>query len=516
MKKFLSILSILLVVCMCLASCNLGDTNKPDTDNNSQNTQVGSGGNGGNSGNNSDDKKPNNGGSGDSVQALIDLFAKSGELGDLLENLDTEVDIEGKMDEVYAEILKIQYEGNVDMDAILDEANGHVDGYLGIKDGNIAVNLNASSSDFNGSSSAYGFFTDDLKFVLVSVDEEGHISSQVTDIFEDIDLEEGKEELEDMLEGSMMDTIKDFKLPELTKKNIELKDGVYVISKDYWKEAANYTIDVIKDFMAESGENIDEEEFAESREMMNKALEAVDFSLGFHMDGSNLVGFALKVDMNYDDLVEIMGENADDDFHSFVVDIDVKAKGDFLEYVKVFYDVDSDEGSQKVDFKFNTIYGKEDKIAGFTTSMVFDMIDSYYDYSDYGESKEIIQNVNVGATATLNTNNLDKNGQEVFHFALESKTVENGVLEYGLDINAGMTSKGKDKLEFTFGFADSNQSVEVNGTLEYSENANNFPKIPENVLAERDEALYNHENGISKYPEYGTNEKVEVTPEPEW
>ncbi len=514
MKKFLSILAVVLALCICLASCNMGGKKNEDV-------QANVGGGGSSSNNKVDgegDKKPQ-GGSGDAKQAIIDAFAKVGNVEDLLGEIQNGLETEINLDEVYAEILMMQTEASFDFNATIDGLTGRVDGYTGTKNGEIVVNFGVNAENgVNESATAYGKFTEDMKFVLAacSGDSAGY-ETQVIDFGMYLNFDEMMGDMENAANGSVASMVAGFKLPELTKDDIAEQNGKYIISKDYWKKVVDYTLDTYIDTLRESGAEIDNEEFAEIKETAHAALDNVTVEIYFFMNGSAFEGFGINVEMDPEDLTAIMGENADDDFNGLDLKFEVKAN----EYVDFDMNVDSEEGSYickcRVDFIMDG-----DTPAGFTMSVDANITDSYYSGSydengEYAGSNKVVQVTNVDADVTLDLTKLDKAGADVLVFNMNVLTTENGEADVDVDMSASIEAKGNNRFEYSFSYADaesSDDNVNAYGSFEFSETADNMPSIPSSAYDAMDEALANYvpgEGGI-----LGGMGRPEAAPEDNW
>lgn len=520
MKKLLVILSLILALCICLTSCNMGKNDKADSDDVQANVSDKT--------NDKDNKDPegNKGGNKDSKQAIIDAFAKAGNLEGLFDELQSNVDMEISVEEVYAEILKMQTEASFDFNATIDGVAGRVDGYLGTNNGEMVVNFGVNAENgFSESATGYGKFTEDMKFVLATTasGSTGY-ETQVIDFGQYLNLDEMMGDLEDAADGSMASMISDFKLPELTKNEIIEKDGKYVISKDYWKKVVDYTLDFYIETMKDSGAEIDEEEFAEIKEMAESVLDNVKFDLFFRMNGSKFVGFGIDVDVTASDLEEILGEQADDSFVSASLKFDVKAKGDYIEYVdldvNVVVNAETNEGMD-CEFRMESIFDG-DKLAGFelveeaTVTSVY-YRSSYDDNDNYiGEIREVSV-VNVEAEGTLDLRKADKAGSDVFTFAMNVSQNRNGEVDTQVNMNANVQAKGDNAFDYTFSYTDaesSDDNVNAYGSFQFSEKAENMPSIPSSAYDAMDEAIENYVPGQGGI--LGGMGRPEAAPEDNW
>ena len=488
MKKFLSILSILLAVCLCLASCNVGGKNEENAPTTTATTAP--------TENATDESTKTETPSDASKQAIIDMFAKCGDIESLFDDIMEAVEDEIDLDEVYNEIVKYNGEVSVDMNAIFEGESTSASGYLGYKNGDVAVKLAATSADFNTNATSYGFFTEDLLFVLVTVDDQGYIESEVMDFAEYLDVDDFIDGFEEAMDGSAAALIYDFKLPALSMSDIKFSDGKYVISKDYWKKTVEYTLDLYIDALKDSGAEIDGEEFNEIKDMAKTAIEEVDFEIFFRMSGADFVGFGVNAHMDANDLAKIDGENADEEFKSMDVEFDIKSNGKILEYVKFNMDVNHGEGHQQIDFRLDAI-NDGDTLAGFDITAYAHIESSFYSGSydendDYVGSYEVHEVTEVNANATLDLTKVDMAGQDVFKFDMSVVTKENNDVDVDVDMNAKITAKGNDKFEFSFNYVDAqydDDNMSATGTIKFSENPVNFPEIPDDVIEAKNEAL---------------------------
>lgn len=510
MKKLLVILSLILALCICLTSCNMGKNDKADSDDVQANVSDKT---------NDKDPEGDKGGNKDSKQAIIDAFAKAGNLEGLLDELQSNVDMEISVEDVYAEILKMQTEASFDFNATIDGVAGRVDGYLGTNNGEMVVNFGVNAENgFNESATAYGKFTEDMKFVLATTasGSTGY-ETQVIDFGQYLNLDEMMGDLEDAADGSMASMISDFKLPELTKNEIIEKDGKYVISKDYWKKVVDYTLDFYIETMKDSGAEIDEEEFAEIKEMANTAIDNVTIEIYFMMKGSSFEGFGVNLGMDPEDLTAIMGENADDDFNGLDIKFAIKAN----DYVDLDMNMDSEEGSYACKFRMDAILDGG-KIAGFDMTMEADVVDSYYmgSYDENGEyagSEKVVQVTTVAAEAKLDLTKLDNAGSDVFVYNMSVLTTENGKTEVDVNMSASVVATGDNAFDYTFSYTDaesSDDNVNAYGSFQFSEKAENMPSIPSSAYDAMDEAIENYVPGQGGI--LGGMGRPEAAPEDNW
>ncbi len=504
MKKLLMILSVLLALCLCLTACNLGNKNDDADDDD----DVGGGG--------PSNRVEQNAGTSDGKQVIIDAFNSSVDVDSLMENIQTEINLE----DVYAEILKINGEGTLDLTFTGYGETSALDTYIGYKNGQVAVDLSGTIDGETGSATAYGFFTEDLKYVMVVVDEYGINETEVIDFGAYLDFEDVMGALEDEESIVIWDALEDFKLPELKADDISYDDGKYVISKAYWKSVVTYTVDAMVDMAKNEGAEVDDEEFKEIKDTVNDVLDEVDLDIFFRVEGDKIVGFGMDVSVTADDL-ESLEEKYDldinEEFVSANVSFDVKAKGDYIEYVdleaKVVADAETGVGMD-MDVRFDSIFDG-DKIAGFkmTEKAVVTSAYSLVGTDNNGnviEGKTVVEKATVEAEIVLDLTKADKAGSDVLKLEMDVETQSDGEIDAQIAVSASVTARGNNKFDFAFSYGDgvsAENNISASGSFAYSENATNFPSIPAYVIDAKDEALenyeiYGNEEGDEIYPEY--------------
>lgn len=520
MKKLLVILSVIMALCICLTSCNIGGDKNQGGD---VQANVGSGGSSSNNNNNNNKPEGDKGSVNDSKQAIIDAFAKFSDVEALFDELQNGLETEVNLDEVYAELLKLEYQAAFDASATIEGETGNIGGYAALNNGNVYVNLEVSADDFNETESAYGFFTEDMKYVMVVGDGNGGYNTQVMDFGMYLNVDDMMGDIESEAPGSVLDMVKGFKLPALEESEISVNDGKYIISKDYWNKVVDYTISYYVDSVKESGGEIDEENFAEIKDMAKTVLDNVEFELFFRMNGSQFIGFGVNLDVTAADLEAAIGESMDGEFVSANLKFDIKTNGKVLEYVDLDMNVVADEETNMgmdMKFRLDSIFDG-DKLAGFTMFEDATVITSYYvgnydEETGIKEEVQVVQQINIDATATLDLTKMDVAGADVLVFNMDVTEVQDGEVDDGVAASGSLTARGNNEFDFSFNFVekdDAEDAIYASGSFSYSENASDFPEIPSSVIDAKDEALANYvpgQGGIGG----GFGDKVEDYPMP--
>ncbi len=482
MKKLLIILSVILCISICFTSCDMAKGNDNDD----------VGGNGGGNG----------GASEASIQTIVDAFKSTGTLGELISNFGNNAGMGGD----FSEILEADGECELDLSATMGGATASANGYIGFVDGVMALGF--ADTDASRNPSVFGFMTEDGKYVLVTQDNNGGYSAQVMDFGELSEQLEGALGSSGTPADSAIQAISELKLPELKATEISYKSGKYVISKAYWKRTAESAVDALLDEAKKEAAADDiaeiEEQAAEIKKMINGMLDEITFDIFFRAEGDKIVGFGFDIaatDKAIANIGSLVGEDLSEEIESFSVSLDIKTKGDYLEYFDIYVKVELPESDSDilVDVRFESIFDNSGKLAGFSADAKIEAVSTYYvgagDNSGNSSSTKHVEKTSVNLKALLDLTKAKSAGSDLFKLELDCIVTDNGVKDQDMSISASVKACGGNRYDFSFDYdnaMESETSIEISGSLKYSEIASSFPAIPSGVIAAKNNALLNN------------------------
>ncbi len=504
MKKLLIVLSLILALCLCFTACNKDKNDEDD---------------GGGSGNPVSD-----GGNPASKEAIANMFKTSGTLGELFEG----VNVDFNLDDIYTEIMALQGEGSMNVMATVDGASASAEGYVGFLEGAFVAKFVDTTAGSSDSSEAYAFITDDLKFVTVSQDEYG--TGWVTDV-QDFGAilaqipDMAASSSDETASGAMMGFISDLKLPELKASHLNYKNGKYVISKAYWKQVVEYTLDAYVDAIKNESADVDasemEAQLKEIKDMANGIIDALTLDVFFRAEGENIVGFGMDVGVNKSGLQkigEVVGDDTlDEDMTEFMISFDSKGSGDVLEYVdfKVKL-VGADPTTENINMalRIEPITNSEKAIVGMVLTQSMNVKTHNTIYNENGDASQVLQNIDMSMNVTVDLSKVDEVNGKVVSADVSLYQTNDGSVSSDIDFEFEVKALGNNSYEFKVKYTDGTKTsgnMTMNGTVSYSDTAANFPVIPNEVITAKDEALANYT------PEGNPNYEVDASsPSTDW
>ena len=427
-KRILSILAIMLVLIMALTSCGGllggGPTDKPI-----------------------DPETPNDD-SVDNTAALVETVNGAGTLEELLEDATESIED--------AELPAVE-----DVLALLDEISFEADAKIsGTMVGETPLEADVKINDrvvyFNvpNSGDGYIFLEDDLTLVAVQ-NGQGHVTTELKDAFgqldsgtiEEVDL---KALLEEQFGTQLTDMFYDYQLPEITPDDIEVKDGRYLLKRDYLNRIVDSVIDAIVDYSNEQGEEVPADEIKKAKDQIKEIVAGFNPTIGFLMENEEITGVYLKVDADEKALEEYVG-----DMDELFLEAEIGKNGVAIEFAFV-----NGYNDFKGDLDVALTYDEDGVLTKVDADLVFDMVNTasfddgtyiyneQYDFHEYVVNNRFEEKKNTKVTLdmTLDLTAVDNGGKVLgLAFTFENKTLSVEKFDFKTDKKVALTVEEQDR-----------------------------------------------------------------------